>query len=72
MSTELLFEKLFVATLLLSVIPGFIWGWIETRRDGTVERIFLASLTALVPPCVIATIVLVMYIVVEAIKFIFS
>lgn len=66
------FEKVFVAILLLSMIPGFIWGWKDTRHEALPTRIFMAFVGALVPPTAIATITIIVAVIVGALLFLFS
>ncbi|MNC83044.1 hypothetical protein D3C75_1368270 [compost metagenome] len=72
MSPDLAFEKICVLILLLSVIPGFYWGWQGTRDEDLPARIFLASCASLLPPTAIATVALILVCVAAAVAFIIS
>lgn len=72
MSPDLAFEKICVAILLLSMIPGFYWGWKDTRQEDLPARLFLASCTALLPPTAIATVAIILVVVAAAVRFVIS
>lgn len=68
----MMFEKVFVAILLLSMIPGFIWGWKDARNEELPGRIFLAFVGALLPPTAIATVAIIIAVIAGALLFLFS
>ena len=68
----MMFEKVFVAILLLSMIPGFIWGWKDARHEELPGRIFLAFIGSMLPPTAIATVAIIVAMIVGALLFLFS
>lgn len=72
MSPELLFQKICVAVLLLSMIPSFIWVWKDLRSEGLAMRLFMSSVGALIAPTGLAFVGLLVFILCDAITFIFS
>lgn len=72
MSPELLFQKICVAILILSFIPGFIWGWKETHNEGTFGRLCLAFLTSFLPPCILVCLGFILAMFYKAIEFVFT
>jgi len=68
----ILIEKIIIAITLLSMIPGFIWGWKDAHLEDLPARIFLAFIGAIIPPIAIATVLVMVAIIAAALTFIFS
>lgn len=72
MSPELLFQKICVAILLLSMIPGFIWGWKESEYESLPSRLVSGFIASLLPPTGIASVYVIGLLLASAVAFIFK
>lgn len=72
MSPELLFQKISVAILLLSMIPGFIWGWKECEHESLPSRLFGGFIASLLPPTAIASVAIIVLLIGGAVAFVFG